>query len=297
LPDGGRYMGGFMFDHGLVILNVMFASWTLKRRRAGAPPFRWPGAHRLFAPWLVVTGALLAIAMIALQALLPVDLPLPSGAHLQLVAHDLVPAPHGAGRGQDAGEAFGMFARMWVLFSFVGLCSWHVVALREAPSREPAAPVEAAGHADYGVDPQGRLAFRRRLLILAIWTLALAWSVVALSLSPFVERHLCEPPFPWPFALLPAVMFGLSGLFAKRAQYMSPWLAELVDSRWGAGAYARFLVGLKPMLLLAACAVLGGLAAMKACGGVSFMPVFFASGGLGFALAHVAMRVRGIEGV
>jgi hypothetical protein len=295
LPGGGRYMGGFMFDHVLVIVNMMAAGWTLRRRRPDAPPFRWPGMRRLFAPWLLVTGVLLAIVAVALPLLLPVDLLLPSGAHLQLVRHELV--PHAMGRVRDDGDAFSVFARMWVLFSFSGLCTWHVVALREAQARAPAVAAEPVRNADLGVDPQGRLAFRRRLLIVAIWTLVLGWSAGALFLHPFVDRHLCDAPFPWPLALVPAVMFGLSGLFAKRAPYMSPWLSELVDSRYGAGAYARFLVGLKPLLMFAAGAVLAALAALKTCGGASFMAAFFASAGLGFALHHVAMRLRGIEGV
>jgi hypothetical protein len=297
LPDGGRYMGGFMIDHGLVILNVMFASWTLRRRRPDAPPFRWPGARRLFAPWLLATGGLVAIALIVLPVLLPIDLLLPLGQHLQLVSHSMIPTPHATGRAQDADQAFAMFAHAWVVFSFAGLCMWHLVALREAQAREPAGAIETARHPDYGVDPEGRLAFRRRVLIIAIWTLALAWSLVALFIVPFVGRQLCAAPFPWPFVLMPAVVFALSGLFAKRTQYLSPWLCELVDSRFGAGAYVRFLVGLKPMLMFAACSVLAGLAALKACDGLTFMSLFFASGGLGFALMHFVMRARRIEGV
>ncbi len=294
LPGGDRYMGGFMFDHGLVILNVMFASWTLRRRRAEAPAFRWPGARRLFAPWLLVTGGVVAIAMIALQTLPPVDLLLSSGEHFRMVAHDALPAP---GHARDGGAAFGMFAHAWVLFSFGGLCLWHLVALREAQAREPVIAAGPARHGDFGVDPEGRLAFRRRLLIVAIWTLTLAWSAVALFVGSFFDRQLCVAPFPWQVALVPPVFFGLSGLFAKRAQYMSPWLSELVDSRFGVGAYARFLVGLKPLLMFATSAIVAGLVALKACGGVPFMALFFGSAGLGFALMHVAMRARGIEGV
>jgi hypothetical protein len=296
LPGGGRYMGAFMFDHGLVILNVMFASWTWRRRRAEAPAFRWPGARRLFAPWLLVTGGVVAITLIALQDVLPVDLLLSPGEHFRMVTHD-TPLPPALAHARDEGEAFGVFAHVWVLFSFAGLCLWHLVALREAQAHEPVIVAGTARDADFGVDPQGRLAFRRRALICAIWTLTLAWSAVALFVGPFFDRQLCAAPFPWQFALVPPVFFGVSGLFAKRAQYMSPWLSELVDSRFGAGAYVRFLVGLKPLLMFAASAAVAGLAALKACGGVPFMALFFGSAGLGFALMHVAMRVRGIEGV
>ena len=296
LPDGGRYMGRFMFDHGLVILNVLLASWILRRRRPDAPPFRWPGARRLFAPWLVATGCLVAIVSIGLPVLLPFDLLLPSGQRVQLVSHGMFPTPH-AGRVQDEGQAFAMFAHAWTVFSFAGLCLWHLVALREAQGREPAGAREPARPHDFGVDPQGRLAFRRRLLIVAIWTLTLAWSLGALFVVPFIDRRMCAAPFPWAFALVPAVFFTVSGLFAKRAQYMSPWLSELVDSRFGAGATVRFLVGLKPLLMFAACSLVASLAALRACDGLTFVSLFFASGGLGFALMHVVMRLRGIEGV
>jgi len=60
-------------------------------------------------------------------------------------------------------------------------------------------------------------------------------------------------------------------------------------------------VALKPMLLLAASAGIGSLAMARVCGaegvGASFVPVFFASAGLGFALSHIVMRKRRVEGV
>ncbi|MDP9125540.1 MAG: hypothetical protein M3N82_13220 [Pseudomonadota bacterium] len=299
MPGGGQLMGWFMFDHGLVLLNLFLASWFLRRPRPGAPPFRWPGARSLFAPWLIVTGCLAASVLIGLHALLPLDLLLPSGHHLRLVALAAGSASFPAGHGQSNDQAFAVFAQGWVVFSFAGLCMWHMVSLRGAHRQESGSDATPGRPVDDGVDPDGRLAFRGRVLIGAIWVIALAWS--ALSFDQFMDHRMCGAPFPWPVALVPPIFFSVSALFAKRAQYMSPWLTELVDSRFGAGAYARFLVGLKPMLLLAVCGLVGALAALRACGeqgdGPPFVSVFFASASLGFALAHSIMRVRKIEGV
>jgi hypothetical protein len=299
LPGGGEFMGWFMFDDALVILNVILAFLLLRRPRPGVQPFRWPGARRLFAPWLIVTGCLAAIVLIGLHALLPLDLMLPSGQHLRLAALATGSASFPAAHGQSDGQALAIFAQGWVVFSFIGLCAWHMVSLREANGQEPGGDAMPARMVDDGVDPDGRRAFRRRMVILAIWTVTLAWS--AASFGRFMDLRMCGAPFPWPFALVPPIFFSLSGLFAKRAQYMSPWLIELVDSRFGTGAYARFLVGLKPLLLMAVCALVGALAALRACddqgGGAPFVSVFFASASVGFVLMHFVMRARKIEGV
>lgn len=301
IPGSGGLIGWFMFDHGLVILDIIVASYTLRRPRPSMAPFRWPGARRVLSPSLVVAGLVALSMYLVSRHLMPVDLLLASGHRLRVVSTDAVDAS-GAGAVQ-AQQAFVVFARAGVGFAFVGLCLWHIVSLREQQALEPSTPVSPAAGIPLPTreraDAQERTASQGRAVIVAIWALALAWSMLAMWTPP--ARDLCAAPFPWQFALVPPFFFTLSGLFAKRAPYNVPWFAEIVDSRLGAGATLRFLVSLKPMLLLALCAGCGSLAVRHSCAasGVesSFMPLFFASGGLGFVLLYAVLRLRKIEGV
>jgi hypothetical protein len=280
-----------------VILVLMVATFTLRRRRVGAPAFQWPGARRVFAPWLIAAGVVALLAVLALGNLMPVDLLLPRGHHLRLVPHGLGEATYPT-EGDKEDEAFGVFARVWVGLSFAAMCLWHLIALRDAPAVDPARVADARTGAASPSAPAASPGSQRRL-VFAIWLLMLIWSGVSFSL---VDRSpLCRAPFPWPVALMPIVFFGLGGLFQKRSPFMAPWLAEIIDSRFGAGATERFLVALKPMLLFAASSVVGAISVARACsrggGDLPFPALFFAAGGIGFALMHLAMRLRKIEGV
>lgn len=302
-PGGGQWMDWFMVDHGLVLINIFVATSTLRRARRSAVPYRWPGLRRLFAPWLIATGCVAAAAMLALQVAAPVDLALPQGHHLQLVAHDFG-SMQDHRHSQDPDETFSVFAHVWVLFAFVGLCLWHIVALRAEQARDPEPQAEPALATAISprerADADDRWAAWRLPLIVAIWAVAIAWSFVAMRIVP--AREMCGAPLPWQFALLPPVFFGISGLFSRRAPYNAPWLAEIVDSRYGSGAWVRFLVSLKPILLIATCALCFAWSARQSCGGTGgvdppFMSLFFASGALGFVLMHLALRARRIDGV
>ena len=289
-PGGGSLMGLFMVDHFLVLFIVFAATWVLRRARRSAEPFRWPGARRLFAPWLMVTAGVAVLVMTFFSALMPVDLFLPAEAHFRMVT------VHGGAARADA--TFAMFAHVWVIFALVGLGLWHVIGLRDAqaPLPEPAIGGASSSQEQPGAD--ARLAPWRRVLIAAVWVLGLAWSVGAMVM--FLPRQLCTAPIPWPFALVPLVFFPLSGLFAKRAPYDVPWFAEIVDSRFGAGAWSRFLVSLKPLLLIAVGGLCAGAVLFQTCAAdgaaFPFISVFMASGGIGFLLLHVVLRLRKMDG-
>jgi hypothetical protein len=294
IPGGELLMGWFMIDHVLVIAICMAATFTLRRPRPGVRPLRWPGARRLFAPHLVVAAVVALSTVFVLRELMPADLLLAAGHHLRFVADDVVRMPRFAERHDS--EVFGLFARAWVGFAFAGLCLWHVIGIRDEQARVVAAPVAAAATRS---PAQGSAPAGQRRVVVAIWGLAMIWSAASMAL--WHDGRLCHAPFPWPFALFPLVVFGLSGLFAKRSPFLAPWAAEVLDARFGPGATVRFLVALKPMLLLAASAGIGSLAMARVCGaegvGASFVPLFFASAGLGFALSHIVMRKRRVEGV
>ncbi len=137
IPGAGEFMGWFMFDHVLVLFVFGVGTWVLRRTQRSAVPLRWPGARRLFAPWLVATAAIAMGAMLALHVLAPVDLLLLPGHPLRLVANDFgtnaPPTPDGR-----ADQGFGMFAHVWVIFALAGLAMWHVIGIRDEQARAPA---------------------------------------------------------------------------------------------------------------------------------------------------------------
>jgi hypothetical protein len=206
---------------------------------------------------------------------------------------------------------FSMFARGWVLFSFIALCLWHVVILRLRPV-EPGSTGAGAGEAGLSATampstlesavsaPPSSVS---TLAIVGIWLAVLASSV--LQFMQPIEPTMCTAQFPFPVivALMPFVVFGFGAMRAKHSFFYSPWIAQIVDARYGAKSYERFLVRLKPMLLFAAGFLAIAATAMVQCGKSvtdlyeAMMPTFFVSCGAAFVLMHFLMRWRKLPGV
>jgi hypothetical protein len=121
------------------------------------------------------------------------------------------------------------------------------------------------------------------------------------------DDMVCAMPMSSEMAILvvavPLVFFVGMALFTKRSPFLSPWIAGLIDEKFGVGSCERFMVRLRPLLLFAAAGLLGAAATAASCwrSGAGDMnwtaPLFLASGSVAFAIAHFVMRFRRVPGV
>jgi hypothetical protein len=198
---------------------------------------------------------------------------------------------------------YSMFARMWVLFSFIALMMWRFVALsRQDAAAEPDSlaktPVATVSGAE---SPR----WKSTAVIATIWTLAIGANLIDFAQGS--RQQLCSTPMPPATRLfvlvMPLVFFGVAALFMKRSPFISPWIASLIDEKLGAGSSAAFMTRLKPLLLFSAAGLIGSAAMAKDCwqggeGQVDLtMPGFLLSGSLAFALVHLILRLRRVPGV
>lgn len=119
------------------------------------------------------------------------------------------------------------------------------------------------------------------------------------------------PPVPAGFSpamtaailVMPILFFAAMPFWARHSPFYHPILARCIDTRLGKGAFASFLVRLRPLLLFAAAAIVqGGLGIVQAAradlpSGAYVISGFFISGGVGFAVAHLLLYVRKAVGV
>ena len=198
---------------------------------------------------------------------------------------------------------YSMFARMWVLFSFIALTMWRFVVLsRQDTAVEPdipaMIPTAVAGRAD---SPR----WTSSALIATIWTLAIGANLIGFAQGS--RQEFCSMPMPPTMRLMvlamPLVFFGVAALFMKRSPFISPWIVSLIDEKLGAGGSEAFMVRLKPLLLFSVAGVIGSAAMAKDCwqggeGQVDLtMPGFLLSGSVSFALVHLILRLRCVPGV
>ena len=198
---------------------------------------------------------------------------------------------------------YAMFARMWVLFSFIALIMWRFVVLsRQETAVEPDIPARitdaVGGRAD---SPR----WTSTALIAAIWTLAIGANLIGFAQGS--RQEFCSMPMPATMRLIvlamPLIFFGVAALFMKRSPFISPWVASLIDERLGAGGSEAFMVRLKPLLLFSVAGLIGSAAMAKDCwqggeGQVDMtMPGFLLSGSVAFALVHLVLRLRRVPGV
>lgn len=265
-PEWSRIVVYLMWNHVAILAATWSAGYSLRRLSLAGKGRASPRPRELFAPWIL--GAALA-----------------SGAAAIPVWRS-APDP----------EGFAVFARGWVVFSFMSLLMWRFVLLsrRDAQSAEVAAPPAAAA-------PDG---WKSTVAIVAIWIVVIGWGLLGVARPS--ATLLCAAPMPPGLqslvVLMPLVVFVAMALFSKRSPFASPWLASLADERFGAGSHDRFMVRLKPLLLFSASGFVGAATLAMGCrqaeAAYPGMPVAFLScSGMGFALAHVIMRRRGIPGI
>ena len=198
---------------------------------------------------------------------------------------------------------FSMFARIWVLFSFLALMIWRFAALsrKGAVSENINHPV-ATTPPTSATDSAG---WKSTALTATIWTLAIGANLVGFAVG--TRQEVCSMPVPPAMQLIvlamPLVFFGIAALFMKRSPFISPWIASLIDERLGVGSSEAFMVRLKPLLLFSTAGLIGSAAMAKQCwqGGEGrldwTMPGFLFSGSVAFALVHLILRWRRVPGV
>ena len=198
---------------------------------------------------------------------------------------------------------YSMFARVWVLFSFLALMMWRFAALSRKGAlskleNEPTAPVAPAS-------TTSSARWTSTALIATVWTLAIGANLMGLALG--TRQEVCTMPMPPAMRLIvlamPVVFFGVGALFMKRSPFISPWIASLIDERVGAGTSEAFMARLKPLLLFSTAGIIASAAMAKDCsqGGEGLadwtMPGFLFSGSVAFALVHLILRWRRVPGV
>ena len=198
---------------------------------------------------------------------------------------------------------YSMFARIWVLFSFLALMMWRFAALSRrgaisGPDNRPAATTAPTNATN---SPR----WKSTALIATIWTLAIGANLVGFAEG--TRQEVCSMPMPPAMRLIvlgmPLVFFGVAALFMKRSPFISPWIASLIDEKLGMGSSEAFMARLKPLLLFSTAGLIGSAGMAKDCwqGGEGrldwTMPGFLFSGSVAFALVHLILRWRRVPGV
>jgi hypothetical protein len=323
VPDWAHLVVFLMWIHVAVIVVAGAGGWTLRRLAPAPAGLVSPRLGELLAPWvLVVAVASAAVAIPNWGQPSPWDLgrTLAGSAVTDHQWHSegdryFERINRGPAREITAAEydrlnerIFGLFARMWTLFSFGSLMVWRFIALRrkdlldgdtgrtalKAPQVSATAPNLESGEN-----------WKSTALIAGIWVAFIGLNVLSLTVGP--HQVFCSIPWPpemGPFLLvMPILVIGIGSFWTKRSPFMSPWVASLVDQRLGVGAANAFIARLKPLLMFSVCALLGSGAFLATCAAGVDAPVdwaipgFLASIGVALALAHVILKRRGISGV
>jgi hypothetical protein len=141
------------------------------------------------------------------------------------------------------------------------------------------------------------------LAIALIWVFVVAASVLGSNgLRPPVSTSF-SPAMTITLLVMPILFFGAMPLWARHSPFYHPTLAHYVDGRFGEGAFASFLVRLRPLLLFAVASVVqGGRGLLHAMHANSPSAAyadsgFIVSAGIGFALANELFYLRRAVGV
>ncbi|MBV8210603.1 MAG: hypothetical protein JO133_11135 [Burkholderiaceae bacterium] len=310
--------------HFAVIVNVIAASFKLRRMSKDASVGRIPSFREIFAPWLIATGFVAAGVAIPNWSGTPfgsahmsssgssfgrVSWHASGGHYYKQEGHQPSEEISKAEYDELERQSYSVFARAWVALSFVGLCMWHIVVLRRSapvPSEPEAGAQAVTGFATVSDQSLISGSGKSGALISGLWLLALSSSVAV----PFIQSasgrctdltSMPEPPVF--FLLFPIVFFGGFALFAKRSPFFAPWLAQIVDGNYGPNTYESFLLRLKPMLLFGIASVVGAVSMAFACEQTlaqfprAWTLAFSLAAGVAFVVAHVIMWVRKVPGV
>ncbi|WLI91112.1 hypothetical protein Q4S45_08330 [Massilia sp. R2A-15] len=316
--EWSRIVPYLMWNHVAIIAVFAFGMFAV-RGLSGRPLHRsMPRPGELFARPILIVAVVAALVAAPNWVDTPWDMgPAPDGSIA--TSHNWHASPDGShyfesfNRGADREISqeqydqlnrglYSMFARIWVLFSFLALMTWRFVALsRDAPPKSNSAPSAPAVPAVTNDSSRSK----STALIAAIWTLAIGANLANFALGG--QQEFCSTPMPPEMQLIvmamPIVFFCVTSIFMKRALFVSPWIASLIDRKRGAGFSASFMVRLKPLLLFSATSLIcaAGTAMQCAKGGEGpvdwTVPGFLLSCSVAFALTHVMMRWRRVPGV
>jgi hypothetical protein len=314
----------FMFGMQLAVILVFAAAMTrLRKMPSGAMPLM----RAIFPPWLIVAAAvgLIAIGHHVMVASNETTLKSLSGAPVTSTQwrHSIEDGRYYARVNQEPEreiskseydavqrETFPIFACFWVGFSVAALFMWNLVVER-LKATEAASDTAVAG--EFGAMQSPRTPAQADLtatastgsstVIAGIWCAAVLLSLV--HLTRLVDPQICNAPFPpLVIILMPFVVFGFGAFRAKYSPFYLPWIAQIVDAKYGERTYERFLVRLKPLLMFGVSSIASAVTAAAKCGqsadnwsGLMTMPIFFLSTGLAFMMMHFVMRYRKVLGV
>ncbi|WP_431260691.1 hypothetical protein ACQ86G_11605 [Roseateles chitinivorans] len=322
-----------MWNHVALVVFAGTAMWTIKRLDAAPAGRASPRLGELLAPWVLAaaaTGAVVAVPSWGPSPWASVQTRdgTPVTRHQWHAEGTRYFERVNDGPAVEIDEAtydrlnqrlYGVFSRLWVLFSLVSVVVWRFIALRRKDLLEglaapppppavspalPALPASPASASPGAVAPAGR---GSTALIVVIWVGLLGANLLALSAQS--ERLFCSTPMPVPreatvfLLVMPALFFSIGAFWTTRSPFLSPWIAELIDQRLGAGGSQAFLARLKPLLLMAVASLVGSAHLAMRCWHSNpdafngSVPGFFASASIGFALSHVILRWRGVPGV
>lgn len=320
--EWSRVVPYLMWNHVAIIVVCVFGTFAVRRLRSSTGKRVLPRPRELFAPWIL--GAAIVAAAFAIPSWGPSPWEMgkaPDGS--AATSHHWRASADGSryyesfnrGPEREITRAdyeelerglFSGFARLWVLFSLIALVMWRFVALRwqgELTSEsEVSLPAPASRSAASSENAHG---WKSTAAIAAIWAVAIGSNLLSLAQAP--QDVACTAPMPpemqWVVMLMPLVFFGGAALLAKRSPFISPWIAGLIDEKFGVGTCESFMVRLKPMLLFSVAGLIGAAALASACrqgaaGHVNWtVPGLLVSGSVAFGLMHFVMRWRRVPGV
>lgn len=315
-PEWAQIVPFLMWVHIAIMVVGAVAIFDQRRLRNAPPMSAAIGPRDIFAKWILAAG-IVAVVVAAPRWVQTRTAAITGNADSWAVSTDagqyFVSINKGPRRTitlSDYNELnrqlHSFFARGWVAFSFILICLWHYLSLRwqdlatpKVTAREEPSALSAtsAGAAAYSNKATAAIAL--------VWVLALGQNLTRplwldIPSVPTLEQI---PPLPVFVVALPIVLFGVGALFAKRSPFLSPWIAHLVDGRFGAGACEAFLVRLKPVLLFGVAALSSAVADWLQFGRHDAdwshfsEKSFFVSAGIAFCLSHFIMRIRKVPGV
>lgn len=140
---------------------------------------------------------------------------------------------------------------------------------------------------------------RTTAAVVATWVFVIGSGAVGMASRASVPTGMCFTAsprwilaFPIPFCVLVALLTSVSPFYV-------PMVTPGINKRLGAGTYEKFTSALRPLLLIALSSCISALVSYFDCGeSLNAGPApFFASGAIGFLIAHMIFRFRGIPGV
>jgi hypothetical protein len=143
------------------------------------------------------------------------------------------------------------------------------------------------------------------IVIVALWGLAIWGAITGSTQAPAAGfPNEVSPTLLATMLVMPVLFFGVGAFWMRHSPFYHPFLAKVIDGRFGENALASFLARLKPLVLFAVCASTQGVVGLwqaysgaHPTSGAYAVNGFFLSGGVGFALTHFILYLRKVPGV